>query len=273
MILSGKAIRKRLVKGEVFRASTWDKKCLKEASYALRVAPDGLMFEDERYPPGQCIKDDYIEIKPGKIAILSTVERLNMPADLVGKIGIRLRFALQGITGLMGIQVDPLYGHDKKDERLYIRVANLGNEPVKIRRCDDVFTFELHKVKGGVRHTHKEDMWNYINRQLEDQRNLSWTYASRVESELNSKIAAAIERNRDYLQPVVMFGIFLIAVTILGVSLSTILNVEELPEINFRQGSLITSIIEVMLLVLLGVAIVVTLGLGVTAIWKFCKRN
>ena len=273
MILSGEAIRERLAEGEIFRAGTWDETYLKEASYALRVAPDGLVVEDKKYPPGQCIENDYLEVQPGKIAILSTVERLNMPVDLVGKIGIRLRFALQGITGLMGIQVDPLYGHDKKDERLYIRVANLGNEPVKIRRGDDVFTFELHQVEGKVQTTHKPDMWNSINRRLEDQSQLSWTYASRVEAELNSKITEATERNRDYLQPVVMFGIFLVAVTILGVSLSTILNVEQFPEINLHYGSLTVSIVLIMLLIVLGTAILGTLAIGIAAIVKFWQKN
>ena len=49
-----------------------------------------------------------------------------MPNDLVGKIGIRLEYALKGLTGLMGIQVDPCYGQERSGERLYIRVVNLG---------------------------------------------------------------------------------------------------------------------------------------------------
>ena len=40
-----------------------------------------------------------------------------MPADLVGKIGIRFNHAALGLTGLMGIQVDPNYGQGKKAER------------------------------------------------------------------------------------------------------------------------------------------------------------
>ena len=55
----------------------------------------------------------YIAIEPGEIAILSTKERLNMPENLVGKIGIRLDAALKGLVGLMGIQVDPCMGKTK----------------------------------------------------------------------------------------------------------------------------------------------------------------
>ena len=95
-------------------------------------------------------KSDYIEIDPGKIAILSTIEKVTMPSDLVGKIGIRLDYALLGLTGLMGIQVDPYYGHDKEGERLFIRVANFGNDPIRLSPGDRVFTFELHEVAGKV---------------------------------------------------------------------------------------------------------------------------
>ena len=58
-----------------------------------------------------------------------------MPGDLVGKIGIRFDYASIGLTGLMGIQVDPLFGRDLDKERLYVRVANLGNAPISIPLC------------------------------------------------------------------------------------------------------------------------------------------
>ena len=115
MILSGANIQARAERGEIFVPKTWDCSFIKEASYALRVASDGLVVDGEHYQPGRHIRGPYIEIKPGQIAILSTKERLCMPNDLVGKIGIRLQYALQGLTGLMGIQVDPGYGQGRTD--------------------------------------------------------------------------------------------------------------------------------------------------------------
>ena len=152
MILGREEIHRRLKNGEIFRDCTWDEKCLREASYVLRIAKDGLLLDGNFYGPGDKenrYQGDYIVIDPGKIAILSTNEELVMPSDLVGKIGIRLEFALLGLTGLMGIQVDPLYGHDKTHERLYIRVANFGNAPIRLSPGAKVFTFELHEVAGG----------------------------------------------------------------------------------------------------------------------------
>ena len=156
MILAQDEILRRLDDGDIFKKGSWCKTCLQEASYALRIANDGLLIDGEFHDPGEKYDGDYIKIEPGKIAILSTMELLNMPADLLGKIGIRLKYAHQGLTGLMGIQVDPLYGRDKPAERLYIRVANFGNETIQLSPGDQVFTFELHEVTGNVSAQGKE---------------------------------------------------------------------------------------------------------------------
>ena len=227
MILSGKEIQKRLKDKQIFREGTWDKECIAEVSYTLRIANDGLLISGTFYDPGIPYKGGYIEIEPGEIAILSTKERLNMPDNLMGKIGIRLEYALQGLTGLMGIQVDPLYGHDKEAERLFIRVANFGNEPIRLSPGDKVFTFELHEVSGDVPRISKESSWPRIKRSLRHQRDVSWSYVTRVQENLDLET----QNIRQYHQPLVMFGIFLLAVTILGVALSVIVNGHDTPEV------------------------------------------
>ena len=160
-----------------------------------------------------------------------------MPPDLVGKIGIRLKYALQGLTGLMGIQVDPLYGNGKEDERLYIRVANLGNEPIRLSPGDGLFTFELHQVTGCVTGQKRGDSWKRIKLDLQNQKEPSWTYVTRVEdnqkdqaNRLEEKLKSETENLREHLQPLIMFGIFLVAVTILGAALSIILSLRNTPE-------------------------------------------
>jgi len=103
MILGGIEIQTQLHDGQIFLPDTWIEESVKEASYALRIAGDGLVLDGVQYNPGDLYTGKYIEIKPGRIAILSTIERLNMLDNLVGKLWIRLRYALQGLTGLMGI--------------------------------------------------------------------------------------------------------------------------------------------------------------------------
>ena len=225
MILSGEAILERLNDGQIFRHGSWVEDSIKEASYALRIADDGLLINGAFYDPGVHFTETYIEIEPGKIAILSTKERLNMPDNLMGKIGIRFDQAAQGLTSLIGIQVDPLFGSDNDNERLFIRVANLGNESLRLLPGAEVFTFEVHQVTGKVRapSPRKESTWLRLKRRLGNQSNASWTYVTQIDQDLTEQT----EQIREYLQPLVMFGVFLVAVTILGVSISVILNLRE----------------------------------------------
>ena len=287
MILGREAILTRLKLGQIFKGCTWHKKHLKEASYALRVAPDGLMLEGKHYRPGEEYIEEDIVIKPGKIAILSTLERLDMPSDLLGKIGIRFKYACQGLTGLMGIQVDPFYGRGHDEERLYIRVANLGNDDITIPVCDEVFTFELHVVYGyvPVPKTRRPLMWHRIQDTLANQSNTSWSNVTQVQvdvekvdenleaqgTRLDKQIDSARMEIKDYLQPLVMFGIFLVAVTILGVALSVILTVRETPEVDVP--SWVTAWGWVLLLGTLSFAAVATGVMGVLMICGLLKRN
>ena len=265
MILAHNEILKRLNAGDIFRSGTWCKFCLREASYALRIANDALLIDGKFYDPGEKYTGDYIKVEPGKIAILSTKELLNMPADLVGKIGIRLEYAHQGLTGLMGIQVDPLHGRDKPAERLYIRVANLGNEAIQLSPGDEVFTFELHQLMGRFTPREKGSTWLRMKDELRYQSNSSWSYATRVESDL----LAATQNVKDYFQPLVMFGVFLVAVSILAASISVLLRT---PELNYVAGSSWLDVDKqnVLLWVLL-VGIAGTAWVGLTAGWRFFR--
>ena len=280
MILGTEDILRRLNNGEVFRKGTWVEKSVKEVSYALRVAADGMMLEGKRYRPEKDLVEEAINIEPGKIAILSTLERLNMPGDLAGKIGIRFDYASQGLTGLMGIQVDPFFGRDIDKERLYIRVANLGNAPISIPLYAEVFTLELHEVSGKVPESSSAriPMWHRIQENLAGQQEPSWSYVTRVQSELseearslNERLESETKNIRDYLQPVVMFGIFLVAVTILGVAISIILNVRDVSGVEVPNWVSVSGWIS--LVVTLSIATLTTAAIGPLMVWRLWNRK
>jgi hypothetical protein len=161
----------------------------------------------------------------------------------------------------MGIQVDPLYGSKKNDERLFIRVANLGNVPVKLLPGDHVFTFELHKVYGDIclSSAEKESTWLRLKRRLANQRDSSWSNVTQVQYDFSVET----ENIRQYLQPLVMFGVFLIAVTILGVAISLILSVRDTPDANIP--SWIKSWGWILLLSTISVATLATAWVGFAA--------
>ena len=265
MILAREEILRRIRAGDIFKEGSWHESCLKEASYALRIADDALLIDGRFYDPGEKYSDAYIRIEPGKIAILSTKEVLNMPEDLVGKIGIRLKYAHQGLSGLMGIQVDPLHGRHRTDERLYIRVANLGNEIIQLSPGDEVFTFELHQLMGTFQIKEKESTWLRMKDELRYQSNSSWSYVTRVESNLS----ADTENLRNYLQPLVMFGVFLVAVTILGASIAVLLQTPKPDEVIGASWTALNE--RTLLLWVLLVAIAGTAWIGLAAGWRFLR--
>ena len=218
-VLGSHEIRRRLDCGEVFRAETWNAEGIKEASYALTLAWDGLVVDGHPYPPGTCYGETQIRIEPGRIAILSTKEILRMPGDLSGKIGVRLDFAALGLLGLMGIQVDPYYGLHSEQERLYIRVANVSNETIRIQPSDRVFNIELHDAIGAAKpRESKEDGWTRMQKLIRNQRDASWTYITRIEHD--------VKQIEERFQPLVLFGVVLVAVTILGVMAAVVINTE-----------------------------------------------
>ena len=290
MILGHNEIHNRIAGGEIFRKGTWDPNCIKEASYVLRIAGDGLLLNGRFYDPfsqkthnkrnwfcrfigrgiGANLQEqmgprNYIQIDPGKIAILSTIEELKMPSNLVGKIGIRLEFAHLGLTGLMGIQVDPLFGHDKEHERLYIRVANFGNDPIRLSEGDGVFTFELHEVTGHVPVEPKEDSWPRIKRTLKDLDDASWSYVTKVERDLSAETQSV----KDYFQPLVMFGVFLVAVSILAAAIAVLVQTPD-PS-NVVGSSLLAADVRTLLLWVLLVGIAGTAWVGWAAGWRFLR--
>ena len=224
-----------------------------------------------------------------------------MPGDLLGKIGIRFDYACQGLTGLMGIQVDPFYGWGHEDERLYIRVANLGNYAITIPLRAEAFTFELHSVSGHVPAPKKprDRMWLRILSTLSEQRDSSWSYVTQVQLDsdqaladmrgqlsehregvdnrlstettaLKATLSSETESLRQHLQPVVMFGIFLIAVTILGVVLAVVLNVSNAESVDVPQWVITSG--WIILLLTLSFACATTAFMGKVMIDRLWKR-
>ena len=283
MILGTEKILERLEKGEIFHKETWKSECLKEASYALRVAADGMVVGGKAYGPGKRYPHCVIKIKPGHIAILSTEERLCMPGDLVGKLGVRLDFASMGLTGLMGIQVDPYYGIGRDQERLYIKVANFGNEAVDVRPGNTVFNVEFSTVEGACKpSTPKQETWHRILDAFVNQEHNDWTFVAQVQADLNQraddlqsnqqKTTDDLQSNqqkelsgiRNNQQSVVMFGVFLVAVAILGTLIGVILNVENSPNWVTNWGWII-------LLALCGISVAALVSFVVVASIGFLK--
>ena len=148
---------------------------------------------------------------------------------------------------------------------MYIRVANFGNDPIRLSEGDGVFTFELHEVTGCVPKESKKDSWPRIKQTLKDLDNASWSYVTRVESDLS----AETQRVKDYFQPLVMFGVFLVAVSILAAALAVLL---QTPKPSKVIGtSLLAADAGTLFLWVLLVGIAGTAWVGMAAGWRFFR--
>jgi len=172
----------------------------------------------------------------------------------------------------MGIQVDPLFGSKVEDERLYLRFANLGNDVVTVKPMEPVFNIEFQTVDGDVGresldilHGPRRPTWDRLLSLVGGQAHPSWSYATRVQVDLKTEV----ERVEKVFQPVVMFGIFLVAATLLGVVLSILLSMttRELAPIPSWANDWVWAI----LLVTMGLSSAIVAAIGAATAFRFIR--
>ncbi len=259
MILGTTAIRDRLEKGQIFRPDTWDSRNVKEASYQLRVARDGLLLNGTPYPPGSSRPSEHIDVDPGEMVVLSTMEQFNLPEDIVGRLGLTLNYTVRGLTPLFGFQVDPGYSANFDDERLYLRVVNLGPETVRVMPGTDLFNIEFHEVSGDVVVGKRERTFKRILDHLPP--GAGDTYASTVRRDVEREV----DRLERGFQPVVLFGVFLVASAVIGAVVAILVSV--LTNDSAEAPSWFQTWGWVLLASLAGVAFAVTALVGVATIF------
>lgn len=147
----------------------FDKTCYNKASYNLRLGAeyykpslnggkteiDPLCEENPHCPHrdyvlknnlGNCnTNNKVLIIKPYTSVVISTLERLKLPPNVVGRFDLKIRWALQGLILQVGTQVAPGY-----NGRLFGLLHNLSKKeiciPMKIGIFDAEFSFTSNKV-------------------------------------------------------------------------------------------------------------------------------
>lgn len=107
--------------------SPFEPDLLRPAGYDLRVGRNYSICGERKL-----LDDDgEFEIKPYQVAIIETLETINMPRFLIGRWNVRVKKAYQGLLWVGGAQVDPGFrGH------LCCPIYNLSTQPVTLRRGD-----------------------------------------------------------------------------------------------------------------------------------------
>lgn len=223
------------------------------------ILPDGT-----RYWPGAASEEyrhrtASFELKPGQVAFVSSAEKLCMPWDLTGNIAPKFRLALDGILVMGGMLVDPGYGRTQGDggswtvreagARLHFQLANIGVKNLELVPNEtSVAAIQFIRLEGDSRRAipaGAEEMDAELAVPNSDKllRDMFHAHAGEALPQLAffsnaaqaddriKNVERGIETNEIKLEVaersndrLVVFGLFLIAITLIGVVFAALIN-------------------------------------------------
>ena len=120
----------------------FDKDNLKGASYDLTIGGEALVSNrDEKVilaPTGGSLK-----LEAGDFALVLTQEKVKLPLNVAGSIGMRSTLARQGLILLHGMQIDPGW-----DAYLRFGLYNASPRKITLDYGDDLCMIEFHRMAG-----------------------------------------------------------------------------------------------------------------------------
>jgi len=296
-LLSGYTLLNILEGSErIFRRGSWSQNQLKGSGYDLRLAGDLLVIPPSQGNPGHVRiargeSKPSFTLAPGDSAVISTKEECTFDFDISALIGPKFGLASQGLLVLQGMAAHPGYGREeqsgkwvpkKNGERLYFIVVNVGPDPVTLREGDtiaflQIFEVEPPIVKAPVKNVGIEGL-SGLFRTDTPETDGGLRYFRMVKDiqekvkDLDVKIdsaASKVDLVTNASNMIVLFGVFLVSATVLGVTLTALVPLIEnfsLPWSSF-QGRLTAT-----LMVVYGLSILISVVVVTAAVWRVVKR-
>jgi len=147
MILAHSEIKKQIEENNLLE--NFEEKNIGGAGVDLRVGKyyrlksGGKLGVDEReLPEIEEITDDWIEVEPSEYIIVETIEKVNMPTDIVAWMRHRSTLQRSGV-GLLTALIDPGY-----NGQLIFGLRNFGKYAFKLQRGARVGQIIFSKIKG-----------------------------------------------------------------------------------------------------------------------------
>lgn len=239
-LLSGEQILERLGQGEIFRSGTWREKQVRPAGYDLRISTEVRAFNNQIFSEGHEYGET-LHLEPGDTAYVLSFERFCMPWNLAANLGVRFRFSRRGLSVLTGLLVDPGYGkklvgNEWKPEgaALHFFVVNISADSIPIVLGPDgdavlsvqfLETAELKQKKETSQPGDVEPssaLWAFhsmrsLQEQADQQRDRVDKEFEEVKKDMR-QLTAIVERTHSATENIVVFGVFLLAVTLIGVT-------------------------------------------------------
>lgn len=263
VLLTGASLLEALRDGSrVFIPGTWADSQVRSGGYDLRLAGNVLVApygDGEDYRSVGPLDEEVPEIRlrPGDAALVSTAEVFSFDLDVLGQVTPKFRWAARGLLILSGTAVHSGYGRVKREDewvpgkgsRLFLILANNGPADITLRRHDTIAYLQLLQVDtAGVEPEERNLGFDYLRANLFDPSHgplKSGLAYFRTLKELESTLGAAVDQQQSHLEDVrqkveetsavvdrvqsatntvVVFGVYLIAVTLLGIVATTLVN-------------------------------------------------
>lgn len=155
--LAKQEIRQRIQQGQLLVNPDieFNEKHLHQSSYDLRLGPE-IYIIAESNPKLLKEEQPYISLPPGQFAILTSLEKVNIPDDLMAFISIRSKFKFEGLVNISGFHVDPSFRGC-----LRFAVQNVGPSDIHLKLGTPLFTIffaELTSNKIGLSRDEEHDI-------------------------------------------------------------------------------------------------------------------
>lgn len=242
-VLTGKEIYRR--RAHIFRGKSWARESFQEATYDLRVDTGPVLrIGGEVYENGIRYKGSHLTIRPGEMALLPTIESFNMPGDLVGDIKIKFSHSRKGLNPLFGPKVDPYFGREHPDERLYLWVSNLGTSPITLRRGERVFTVQFQKLWGDIPDFERKVAIGptVAHEAYAMGIGSSLGFVDEIETRVRRSLGDRLTQAERGTERVVLFGVFLVASALLAGAITALFGM--LPSLDTESGRTLMDALE-----------------------------
>jgi deoxycytidine triphosphate deaminase len=248
----------------------WDERKLRPAGYDVRIAKDGLITPDgDRYKPrslgGKKTLDKVLWLASGDVAELSSRERFNLPTHIGGNVTIRTELSARGLLLLSGLLIDPGYGpvRDDDDElisdgRLHFFVANFGTDAIALMPGQDsIAAVQFFRVVGDEDSERSTKEAPTIALWDDDRPTHRLGFITNLKElqEHHNRLVDSVRRTEETTRNVLLLGYFLLAATILGLTLNNLLSLGSDPSLVDRVSKAVPDAVSGKLLL---VAVFVT---------------
>ena len=215
MILNDALIRET-IEQRIIKVEPFDPGCIQPASYDFRVGKEGLTAEGREKIDIE--RKGLMILEAGDFGVISSLEKVEMPADHAARIGIRSYYSRQGLFAATGPQVDPGFRG-----RLFVTVINLSPNPITLPYKEKFLTLEFHKLNEPAENPYSgefQDKLTMTDREVQnviDRKGMAFSEMIRSINAMNMSISQLTTdvRSLKWSIPVLLaFGIAVISIIV-----------------------------------------------------------